>query len=74
MLTAFLFSLLAAAFTTGKLNAQALKLDIQGITYQEDTIITNENIIAHTAISVKKTEKSRGSTPAITEKSPAVAV
>ena len=26
--------LVTAAFTTGKLNAQALKLDIQGITYQ----------------------------------------
>ena len=50
--------LVAAAFTTGKLNAQALKLDIQGITYQEDTLVPKKNIVAHTAISVKKTEKS----------------
>ena len=50
--------LAAGAFIPGILNAQALKLDIQGITYEEDTLTSKDNIIAHTAISVKKTEKS----------------
>lgn len=48
----------AGALTWGKLDAQTLKLDIQGITFQEDTVTSTENIVTHTAISVKKNEKS----------------
>ena len=37
--------LAAGAFIPGILNAQALKLDIQGITYEEDTLTSKDNII-----------------------------